>query len=283
MAKRQMWLVLVLSVSLAACAVSPTGRRQLAFLSAGELNQQGNLAFAQTKQEKPLVRDGSTNGYVRCVADAVLAAAGQNPAAWEVAVFQDADPNAFALPGGKIGVYTGLLRIARDQHQLATVIGHEVGHVLSNHANERMSQQVAVQGGLGLAGAVAGDGGGMSQGTLQALGLGAQLGILLPYSRVHEQEADRIGLDLMARAGFDPRASVALWQAMAQVDNGAPPEFMSTHPATQSRIADLQSMMGPAMAVYQQAQASGRRPNCAGAGGGYNSGNSRRPTAGGLF
>ncbi len=96
MAKRQMWLVLVLSVSLAACAVSPTGRRQLAFLSAGELNQQGNLAFAQTKQEKPLVRDGSTNGYVRCVADAVLAAAGQNPAAWEVAVFQDADPNAYA-------------------------------------------------------------------------------------------------------------------------------------------------------------------------------------------
>jgi predicted Zn-dependent protease len=178
---------------------------------------------------------------------------------WEVQVFADDDANAFALPGGKIGVYTGLLKVARTQDQLAAVIGHEVAHVLSRHANERVSTAYTAEAAL----TAVGTSGIVSPQLMGLMGLGAQVGVLLPFSRTQESEADILGLDLMARAGFDPRQSIALWQNMnASRKGGAPPEFMSTHPSDATRMSKLNARMPHAMSLYQAAQAGGRRPRC---------------------
>ncbi len=253
---------LALAVVLTACAVSPTGRQQFMLLGPGQLDGMGAQTFAEMRAEQPVVREAGVNAYVRCVSDALIAEL-NTPYRWEVAVFRNDAVNAFALPGGKIGVNTGLLRVATNQDQLAAVIGHEIGHVLANHANERLSQQLALEGGLALLGSAAGrPDSANTQQLMQALGLGAQLGILMPYSRLHESEADRIGLDLMARSGFDPRASLTLWQNMARAGGASPPEFLSTHPSSATRLRDLAAAMNQAMPVYQQARARGRQPRC---------------------
>jgi predicted Zn-dependent protease len=256
------FFILTLVLVLGACAVSPTGRQQLLVMPSAQLDAMGASAFQDLKRSKPRAPSPRDRAYVRCVANAITAGLRSGPARWEVEVFQDDSPNAFALPGGKIGVHTGLLQVADNQDQLAAVIGHEVGHVLSQHANERMSQEILVQGGLAAANSVAGGASGLSPQVMQALGLGAQVGILLPFSRAHESEADVIGLDLMARAGFDPRQSVNLWQNMARAGAARPVEFLSTHPAHNTRIQGLQARMGAAMAVYENARAQGKRPAC---------------------
>jgi predicted Zn-dependent protease len=253
----------LLALLLTACAVSPTGRQQFMMMNPQQMSAMGTQAFAELKDATPVERNRRVNAYVQCVASAITRELGPGQEPWEVVVFQDKAVNAFALPGGKIGVNTGLLKVAKNQDQLAAVIGHEVGHVLAQHANERASQQFAVQGGLAIVEALSGSPNSPSrQALLQALGLGAQVGILLPYSRVHESEADRIGLDLMARAGFDPRQSVALWENMARASSGQPPEFLSTHPAHSTRINGLRQLMGPAMRTYEAARAMGKRPGC---------------------
>lgn len=251
-------------VLITACAVSPTGRQQFTMMSPQQMDSMGAEAFTELKRKKPIADDRRVNGYVTCVAQAITSTLENRENTWEVVVFEDDTPNAFALPGGKIGVHTGLLDVAKNQHQLATVIGHEVGHVLAEHGNERLSQQTAVQGGLTIAGSLYGDSsGGLSQqAMMKVLGVGAQVGILLPFSRVHESEADMIGLDLMAQAGFDPRESVALWRNMAQASQGQPLEFLSTHPSHGTRIQDLQANMGQAMNTYESARSQGRTPNC---------------------
>ena len=253
---------LLLAVLLTACAVAPSGRQQFTLVSPQQLSAMGSKSFAELKRSKPIETSRRTNAYVRCVAQAIVAQVGGRQGQWEVVVFRDKSANAFALPGGKIGVHTGLLKVTQNQDQLASVIGHEVAHVLSNHANERMSQQLAVQGGLGVLDAAIGSGAGSNQSLLGALGLGAQLGILLPYSRIHEEEADVFGLSLMSRAGFDPRQSVQLWQNMARSSGGRPPEFLSTHPSHGTRINGLQANMGRAMQTYEAARSQGKRPNC---------------------
>lgn len=252
------WWGLLLASLLCACAVSPTGRQQLLMMSPQQLNSMGEQAFAQVVSSKPVVR-GQPAAYVECVTRAVT---GVVPGRWQVVLLQDSSPNAFALPGGKIGVNTGIFRVATNQDQLATVIAHEVGHVLSNHHNERASQQLAVQGGLAAAGAVGGSN--LTPDMMQILGLGAQYGVLLPYGRTQEAEADVVGLDLMARAGFDPRQSITLWQNMSRAGGGRPPEFLSTHPSHGTRIQGLQANLGQAMGVFQQAQGRGFRPACDG-------------------
>lgn len=260
----KLWTTVLLVSLLSACAVSPTGRQQFIALPSSQLQAMGAQAFAKIKREKPIETQQGPNAYVRCVANAITRQLdGPQQRSWEVVVFEDESPNAFALPGGKIGVHTGLLDVARNEDQLAAVIGHEVGHVLAEHGNERMSQQLAVQGGMAAAGALSGGMDSVSRELLmRGLGLGAQVGVLLPYSRVHESEADVIGLDLMARAGFDPRASVDLWRNMAAASEGQPLEFLSTHPAHESRIQNLQSRMGQALDTYEQARRQGNRPNC---------------------
>lgn len=246
-----------LLVLLAACATSPTGRSQLKLFSSDKIAQMGVQSYQQMKEKEPIDNSTTDNRYVKCVAHAITRVTGGE---WEVTVFKDDQVNAFALPGGKIGVYSGLLDVAETDDQLATVIGHEVGHVLADHGNERVSQQAATQGGLQVVSAfLGGAGGGGSQAVMSALGLGAQVGILLPFSRTQESEADTIGLELMARAGFDPRQSVQLWRSMAAAGGEKPAEFMSTHPSNESRINNLQSHMNQAMQLYQQAS---NKPNC---------------------
>lgn len=264
--KRFLQVVVLSSVVVAivaACASSPTGRRQLIMLSDSQLEQMGVAAFAEMKQKQKLDRAPSKQRYVECISTAIAKELGGKYAGqkWEVAVFQDDSPNAFALPGGKIGVHTGMLKIATSPDQLAAVLGHEVGHVIARHSNERASASTLT----GLAQQVGGSLLGGSTGgqvAMQVFGMGSQFGILA-YSRTHESEADRIGQELMAKAGFDPRASVQLWQNMKKAGDGkAPPEFMSTHPGHDTRISALNKRMNGALAVYQQARASGKRPNC---------------------
>jgi predicted Zn-dependent protease len=244
---------------LAGCATSPTGRTQLMLLPESELNQMGRQAFTNIKEETPVESATTTNNYVQCVAQAITREVGGT---WEVVVFKDDSANAFALPGGKIGVNTGLLKVAENQDQLATVLGHEVAHVLAHHANERVSQTFAVEQGLGLISAIASPQSGTGQTLMGLLGVGAQYGILMPYSRVQESEADIHGLDLMARAGFDPRASIQLWKNMSRAGGGQPPEFLSTHPSHSTRISDLAARLPTALALRNQAQQRGRRPSC---------------------
>jgi len=245
---------------LSACITSPTGRSQLVFMPDTQIDQMGLQAFDDLKKQKPISTDSKYNQVTSCIAGAITREIGGN---WEVVVFKDNTPNAFALPGNKIGVHTGMLQLVDNQDQLAAVIGHEVGHVLAKHSNERASQEMAVNQGLSIIQAVSQPQTALGQTALGMLGVGAQYGILMPYSRVHESEADTIGVDLMAKAGFDPQQSIGLWQKMERASQGQQPlEFMSTHPSHATRIQDLQKHMPQAMGLFQQAQAAGKQPHC---------------------
>lgn len=259
--RNKFFLSLVASCILTACATSPTGRSQLMMMPDAEMDQMGLQAFSQIKQSKPVSSNSRYKKFVTCIAKPLTQQIGGN---WEVVVFEDETLNAFALPGKKIGVHTGLIKLVDNQDQLAAVIGHEIGHVLAKHSNERMSQEKAVGTGLSVVSAVVGTPSSvLGQVGMAALGVGAQYGVLLPYSRTHESEADIIGLDMMAKSGFDPRQSVRLWQKMSQASQGQEPtEFLSTHPANATRIDDLNKNMSKAMQTYQQAQALGRNPRC---------------------
>ncbi|NVK58406.1 MAG: M48 family metallopeptidase [Alteromonadaceae bacterium] len=254
---------LLIITALTGCATSPTGRNQLLLFSSSQLDEMGSQAFDSMKSEKPVSKQPGKNQYVQCVADTLLPYVPQGvySGKWEVVVFDDEQVNAFALPGGKIGVYTGLLNVAQNQHQLAAVVGHEIGHVIAQHGNERMSQSTLIDTGSQVVNQVlAANEVPYNQAIMAGLGVGFQLGVQLPFSRAHESEADLIGLQLMAKAGFDPRESVDLWQNMEAASRGErPPELLSTHPAPQSRIKDLQAHMQAAMADYNT---SASKANC---------------------
>lgn len=258
------FLVSLITTSLIiGCVTSPMGRSQFVIMPASQLDKMGIEAFNSMKEETQVNTNPTTNQYINCVTRAILQtfeSTGQN---WEVVVFRDDAANAFALPGGKVGVYDGLLKVAKNQDQLATVIGHEIAHVLSQHGNERVSQQFALEQGLTLVQAIANPTTQKGQMLMGLLGLGAQVGILLPYSRIQESEADALGIQLMSRAGFNPRESITLWQNMSQASGGGQPiEFLSTHPSHGRRIQDLNSKMGQALQLQQQAQVSGKNPRC---------------------
>ncbi|RJS92954.1 M48 family metallopeptidase [Salinisphaera sp. Q1T1-3] len=263
---KKILLCAVLTIGLVGCATSPTGRNQLMFFGQQKMAAMGDESFAELKQKTPTDTNSADNRFVECVARAIVSVPSVNEAAkvdsWDIQVFKSDQINAFALPGGNIGVYSGLLPVAKNGAQLAAVIGHEVGHVIAQHPNERMSDQYATQGGLTALSAFLGGGagGGSSQAIMSALGVGAQVGILLPFSRAQESEADLIGLELMARAGFDPRESVKLWQNMSAASDGQKPNpFLSTHPSNDNRIQALQSHMEQALSLYYAAD---NHPNC---------------------
>ncbi len=264
------WAMAVAALIMVGCTnQSPTGRGQTLLFSQDQMREMGAQSFAQIKQQEKASTDPAINAYVRCVADAVtdpalLASIDPNQReTWEVVVFESDQVNAFALPGGHIGVYTGLLKVAKTPDQLATVLGHEVAHVLADHGNEQVSRAQMTNAGLEIVQIALGASGASNQDLIMAgLGLGAQVGIALPFGRQQESEADVVGLELMARAGFDPAASVDLWHNMARASGGAPPELLSTHPSHSTRIQDLQQMQGQAQGWYQQAKAQGRRPGC---------------------
>lgn len=248
------------------CATSLTGQQQILLYPEAQMAQMGVAAFTDMQSKTPRSSNSTKVTYVRCVANAITQVVTPEQmralavTSWEVELFEDETANAFALPGGKIGVHTGLLEVATTPGQLAAVLGHEVGHVLDRHGNARVSQQTLAQTGMQIGSVLLGADTPQKQGLMAALGLGVQYGVLLPYGRGQESAADAIGLELMARAGFDPNESVRLWENMARAGGAAPPEFMSTHPSSATRISQLQSMIPNVMPLYQQAQAAGRKP-----------------------
>lgn len=251
---RKFALVLIVSALVVSCATSPLGRRQLMTVSPAQMDQMGAASFTELKQKTPATKNAKTSSYVTCIARAITAEL-KDGRTWEVQVFEDNQVNAFALPGGKIGVYTGLLKVATTQDQLAAVIGHEVSHVIANHSGERVSQQMASQGVSQLAGAATGI-------DPQTFGIATNVFYTMPGSRTQESEADLLGLDLMARAGFDPRQAVTLWQNMMNAGGQKPPEMLSTHPSDTTRIEQLQKRMPQDMPIYEAARASGKKPKC---------------------
>jgi len=248
-----------------ACATSATGRKQLLLMPDDEVRGMGEQAFVNVKKESPAAQEPVTNAYVQCVVGALLQVIGAKASDWEVVVFEDDSANAFALPGGKVGVYTGIFKVATTQDQLAGVISHEIGHVISRHHEERITRQMGAQGAVQVLGALLGSryGEGIGSAAMQGGSVLAQTGFLLPGSREQETEADVVGQQLMAQAGFDPRGAVALWTNMIAASNGSrPPQWLSTHPNPESRIRELQQRAASLVPVYEQARAAGRRPSC---------------------
>ncbi len=251
--------VLLFLTLLVSCRTSPTGRSQIALLPEEQLRAMGAAAFADVKKKMPINNNPEVNAYVRCIAREITLEVPKKQD-WEIVVFENDTPNAFALPGGKIGVHTGMLKIARVPAELAAVIGHEVAHVTGGQANERVSEELLMQGGFALASIILSEKESTRYRlTMAALGLGAQYGIVLPHSRRQEREADILGLRYMARGGFDPRLSVQLWHNMQKSEPRQTPEFLSTHPSYGTRIENLYENMTEALAVYDKLN---RRSQC---------------------
>lgn len=246
-------LLIVLFWFLAGCQETPTGRSQLALVPESTMTDLGRTAFAQMQQEGRPLREGPEVQQVQCITRHITQAitevygAVATPPRWEVAVFDNPEPNAFALPGGYIGVHRGLLQIADNHDQVAAVIGHEVGHVLAQHGNERMTQKLGIRIALVVFGLVSDI---ESEQFLRMLGLGAHIGIALPFSRHHEREADVMGLHLMAAAGYAPEESVAFWRNMADLGGEQPPALLSTHPHHDNRIQKLSQQVATVRSLY---------------------------------
>ncbi|WP_447600495.1 M48 family metallopeptidase [Nitrospira sp. Nam80] len=259
--------LVLLAVSATACTTNPyTGRWQLMAIPASYETSMGEQSYAQVLHDpkNPISHNPREVEPVTRVAERIIEVAKRSKYAeaaqsykWEVSVIKsDQTANAFALPGGKIAVYTGLFPFAKNEAGLAAVMGHEVVHALARHGGERMSQSIGTQvlmigAAIGLGSS--GMGSTTSQLAMQALGLGAQVGVLLPFSRKHESEADYIGLLFAAEAGYDPQEAVRVWERMESAGGQQPSEFMSTHPSHGTRIKQLTEWMPEALALYESA------------------------------
>ena len=263
-----MLMVLALVFVIPACSTVPvTGRSGLHLVSNSQLASMAVDQYQQTLKESKLSTDQAKTTMVREVGISIANAAedflkrsGRTDLAgtfnWEFNLIEDDKTvNAWVLPGGKAAVYTGILKYTQTETGLAVVLGHEVAHALANHGNERMSQGLLTQlGGAALAVALSQKPAQTQALFMGAYGLGTSVGVLLPYSRLHESEADRIGLVLMAMAGYDPREAVPFWQRMNQDEGERPAEFLSTHPAPDTRIKDIQKHLPEALAYYEKAR-----------------------------
>lgn len=256
------WL---LAFVLAACSTVPvTGRRQLDLVPSDQIMAMSADQYRQFMAEHEVVRGTEEARMVQRVGRRISTAVENYLAAhnrsdlvagyrWEFNLVRDDSVNAWAMPGGKVAVYTGILPVAQNENGLATVMGHEVAHAVAQHGNERMSQGLLAQlGGMALSVALSQNPSQTRDLFMTAYGVGAQVGVLLPYSRLQESEADRLGLIFMAMAGYDPRDALAFWQRMAaQAEGGgAPPEFLSTHPAHGTRIERIRDYLPEAMQYY---------------------------------
>lgn len=224
-----------------------SGKKAFIIISEQQEAQMGAAAFQDLKKSSKISTDPAANALVRRVADRLIAQVKMPNTHWEVVVIDDDTPNAFALPGGKIGVHTGILPLTQTDDGLAVVIGHEIAHVTLRHGAQRVSQQLAVAGVATITDiTLAMNEVRERQAIMTGLGLGATIGIILPYSRTHEYEADEYGLYYTARAGYDPEAAIGFWERMmayAARSGGKPPEWLSTHPADANRIARMRAII----------------------------------------
>lgn len=233
-------------VAFTGCAYNPSlGRDQLMLVSEGQMASLSSRAWSDMKKKQKISRDPKYNNRLQNVGRKITGVANIPNTRWEYVAFESDQKNAFVLPGGKVGFYTGMMDFVDNDAQLAAIMGHEVGHVRARHGAERYSQGLASQVGM-TAAQIAVSASEVSYGAplVSAIGLGLQFGVLLPYSRRHELEADSLGLTYMTAAGYNPHQSVALWQKMATEGGGRrPPEFMSTHPDPTTRIAALRQQI----------------------------------------
>ena len=245
--------VLLLMATLGACTSGPK------FLPESYLEQMASSQFTEMKSSLPVSTERRHVDQVERVGRRIVAAVAEEmpEAEWEFVVFDDPAVNAFAMPGGKIGVFTGLLELAESDDELAAVIGHEIGHVQMQHSNQRMSAEL-IRAGVGVGVAY----GASQQDTIDpnlvmaAFGLGSQVGLMLPYSRFHENEADYVGLLLMARAGYDPNAAITFWEKMqAQSSGSGVPEYLSTHPSPDNRIQRIREAIPRALEEKEHSEA----------------------------
>jgi Zn-dependent protease with chaperone function len=244
--------LLALVAVIGACVTIPeTGRSQLVAIPEGYMNQMGENAYAEMKAKEKISQDIKINSAVLDIGRRI-ARASEKKYEWDFTVFDSKEINAFCLPGGKVGVYTGILPVAKTNAGLAAVMGHEVAHAVARHGAERATQSLIVSGTLLSVEKVIQDPK-YRQLAMAALGLGVQFGVMLPFSRSHESEADSIGLIYMARAGYDPRESVKLWERMGAAGS-RPPEWLSTHPDPTRRAKDLESQMTKALSVYEKSE-----------------------------
>jgi predicted Zn-dependent protease len=261
-----------LLVVLAGCSEVPiTGRRQLNFVPSSLVTSMSLQQYDQLISQSKLSTDATATAMVKKVGEKIVQAVGEyakthsdkDPFAgykWDFNLIEDPQVNAFAMPGGKVVVYTGILPVTQTEAGLATVLGHEIGHVFASHGGERLSESLLTQmGGVALDTALQKQPEQTKSLFVSAYGLGTQVGFLLPFSRVHESEADHLGLIFLAMAGYDPHEAVTFWERMAAASKGQskPPEFLSTHPADATRIKNLQDLLPEAMEYYKPAGAPG--------------------------
>jgi predicted Zn-dependent protease len=248
-------LVTTALVAAVACATVPvTGRHQILLLSEGDERQMGLSAYQEVLKKSRLSSDPVATEQVRRVGRRIAEATGRTDYKWEFNLIEDKQANAFCLPGGKVAVYTGILPITRDDAGLAAVLGHEVAHAIARHGGERVSQGLLVQVGLAATQvALARNDPGTVRQVTALLGAGTTVGLLLPWSRTQESEADHLGLIYMAKAGYDPHAARDLWVRMAEASRGSsrPPEFLSTHPSEATRIRQIEAWLPEALQYYQ--------------------------------
>lgn len=239
----------LLGLTLPGCQSVPiTGRQQLILISHDEELSLGEEAYKKTLKESKLSQDQASIALVQRVGRRIATAADRPDYKWEFTLIENKTPNAFALPGGKVAVYTGILPITQDETGLAVVLGHEVAHALAHHGAERMSTGVLTEiGAVGVAAVLGGD-----PQTAKAVETAFGIGVTLPFSRSHESEADHIGLYLMAEAGYDPRNAVDFWTRMEQAAKGKPPEFLSTHPSDEHRIRQIEAWLPEVLPLYEK-------------------------------
>ena len=256
MQKRRLNLCLLAVLLLGGCYTVPETGRSSFIIPLGDDVALGAAAFAEVKAKEKISDDPAANERVRRIGQRIATAVGDAlpGAKWEFVVFDAPKTiNAFALPGGKVGIYTGLLKFAESDDEVAMVMGHEIGHVTARHGAERASEGIiALAGGVLLDAATAGE---KNHDLLLTVYGVAASGSILAFSRQHESEADFIGIRYAARAGYDPRAAITFWQKMAQAGSGPKvPAFLSTHPSPDRRIADLQGWMQQALPLYEAAK-----------------------------
>jgi predicted Zn-dependent protease len=258
--------VLAVLIFLSSCQTVPvTGRQQLSFVPSSTILPMSFNSYADFVSKHKVIENTPQAQAVKRVGTRIQHAVERymaernmldrlNGYQWAFNLVEDKQINAWCMPGGKVVVYSGILTVTGDETGLAVVMGHEIGHAIANHGGERMSQDLLAQmGGMALSEAISTRPQETQKLFMGAYGLGSQIGVLLPYSRIQESEADHLGLIFMAMAGYDPQHSVEFWQRMASKQQGAaPPEFLSTHPADTTRIRDIERLIPEAMTYYKK-------------------------------